>query len=100
MRPTDLERICKQDGCCVISECTMAPEDTIPKMLRTLQSLDPEGYEQLACPAVGFSALYSGDEYSEDAFDILLNALDELSPEGFRFGAHDDDPACLGFFPY
>jgi hypothetical protein len=99
----------EKDGCCIISEGTLRRQDTIPRMLSALRELSWEAYQQAQIPGCGFPMVpdhaLEDDEAewwtSEDCssvWDILFEALNEHCCIGYEFGAHPDDPACLGFW--
>ena len=41
----------------------------------------------------------AGDDPPSQLVHELLQALDDLAPEGMYFGIHKDDATCFGFFP-
>lgn len=97
-------------GSCEISDGTLRPQDTIPAMLDALLELAPAAYEQVVSPGCGFSQYpsYARDDHgcewwqseaADDLYATLDGTLNEHAPEGFYFGAHEGDGACLGFWP-
>jgi hypothetical protein len=91
-----------------ISHGTMRPQDLIPAFLGALESIDPDGYEQVMLAPFGVILAYVMDEGeaspwwdSEDAADVvaqLFDTLDAAAPEGFYFGAHPGDGCDYGFW--
>ena len=94
------------DGSCTVSEATMRPQDTVPKMIEALKQLlrgRDDGREPV--PSVPDEALEDEDHawwQSDDCDDVVVDLCDWLnyySPPGFHFGTHKGDGACLGFWP-
>ena len=95
-----------------VSSGTMRYEDTLPTMMSLLEELDPETACRLTSTYSGFGWPYSmaglgwgdpfdlvQDDMAPDLFDDLVDALDEMAPEGAYFGAHEGDSSDLGFWP-
>lgn len=110
-RRNDIAECCAKLGSCTISEGSIRFQDTIPKMLIALAELSPEAYSQAQNPGCGYRLVASyvledrdhewwGSVQAAGVFEALVDALCEYAPEGFYFGIHEGDPACLGFWPY
>jgi hypothetical protein len=104
-----IERDCKLYGCCTVSSGTLRTQDLIPAYLDTLRELAPAVYEQTVYMYAGFSAFpaYAQEDpdsdwwHSDDAYSLLeslSDALSEHAPDGYRFGGHEGDGACFGFW--
>lgn len=92
-----------------ISHGTLRTQDLIPAFLDVLRIHNPEAYQQIMIPDAGFSALpsYAQEDDSSDWWDSedagwllesLFDALNELAPEGYYFGAHPGDGSDFGFW--
>lgn len=109
IRNMNILNILKEDGCFIISEGTFRIQDLLPKYLNILRDIAPEEYQQLMIPACGFSCIPSyvledeDDEWwnSESAAFLMESIIDIISnhtPEGYYFGSHEGDGACIGFW--
>lgn len=85
-----------------VSEYTMKPSDIARKCLRVLKVYGPEVYERVLKNNPELNDTESLD-YDEFAFDILedslFEAMNEIAPEGYWFGAHPDLGGCFGYWP-
>jgi len=93
-----------------VSEGTMREEDLIPTFLDVLAELAPDKTRELiAAELENDDSALSGtpDDYglADNELDgygyfleTLFDALEELSPDGIYFGAHDGDGADYGFW--
>lgn len=90
---------------------SIQPRDTIPVMAAWLREHHPEAWTQAFSPACGFPVVpaeaqddprhpWWDSEEAQDVAFVLIEALEEEAPEGFWFGAHPDDGACLGFWEH
>ncbi len=98
-----------------VSHGTLRPIDLLDTFERLLTRLDPEWVagmsEDLRIARNAFDGTYAGDSsYSADdtvqadeagqaTLDALIDRLDELAPDGVRFGAHEGDGSDFGFWP-
>lgn len=101
----------ERDGCLVVSNATLRPQDLLPTFLVALRMLAPEAHQQLTMPGAGHSAVpahaledesdewWQSDECASLLSETLFDALNEHAPEGFHFGSHEGDGACFGFWP-
>jgi len=76
-----------------VSSGTMRPDDLIPEFLYVLELHWPEKAQELV-------EEYDGSEDDDDYWllDALFDALNEVAPEGFYFGASTGDGADYGFW--
>ena len=91
---------------------TMRPEDLMPALFETLLLFDPDRAEAWAeywreidhvmCACEGDTDdMFRGfdPEKISYALNELFDELDEISPEGFYFGAHPGDGSDYGWWP-
>lgn len=94
-----------------VIEGTLRMADLIPAFLRELEALDSDAARAYTSTPTGFAPIPAyaledaGSEWwdSESAQHIawdLEEALSERAPLGYVFGAHPDDGACFGFWPW
>ena len=89
----------------VLVEGTLLCHETFGPMLDCLRQLDWQEYVDFCCDnAPDLEAHKRG--FTTDSFggtwEVLYHALDRLAQAcefPHFFGAHPDDPACLGFWP-
>lgn len=84
-----------------ISHGTMRNEDLIPTFTRTLESLATESHRLDEFKSLIETANNFEDFDSEEASDLtvsLFEALHELAPPNFYFGAHVGDGTDYGFW--
>lgn len=81
-----------------ISSGTLRPEDLIEVFSRELSSLDPDN--DLVNEATNW--VEDSEEWDQEEVNDLIarltDALQELAPDYVRFGAHEGDGACFGFW--
>jgi hypothetical protein len=104
-----IETCCHVIGSFEVSAGTLRAQDLIPAFLNVLREVHPEGYQQAMIPACGFAMVPAHALEDEDAewwgkeashvLEHLFDVLNEHSPEGFTFGAHEGDGACFGYWP-
>jgi len=100
-----------------VSHGTLRLQDLIPSFMDLLNQIDPARYlrvlkevdcnKEAACYQGGYVEgidLVDNDDWwnSSDAsilLDELFDFLDEYSPEGYRFGAHEGDGSDFGYWP-
>lgn len=94
----------------VVSEGTLNPEHLIPVFAKLVHELDYELYRNstdwcsrcldraMAGELGGHSSGLLDPDDQLSVLENLYEALDELAPPGYRFGGHEGDPACIGFF--
>lgn len=95
-----------------VIEATHTPEDLIPAFMDVLDVHNPERWSTLrseygfVLDAIevrpyspsGETKLREGMEQDASEFiEVLFDALGELAPEGYYFGAHPGDGADFGF---
>ena len=92
---------CATHGCAIVSDGTCRPWDTIPKCLEVMKSHDHWMAWSLARDFEGLA-----NKSDPDSYDMIFSMLEEiheymqdLAPEGYEFGTHEGDGACLGYFP-
>lgn len=106
---TKIHEACAADGRCIISQGTLKPAAVLAKMLDALRELAPAEYQQVTMPGAGFSVIpsYALDDSESDWWNsadadavltMLIEALNEHTPEGFAFQIVDHD--TFGFFPF
>lgn len=89
-----------------VSEATMRPEDLIPAFTEVLEQYWPEKAKELADE---YSDIYAAMDGDDDVYlseldgtdwllDSLFDALEEIAPDGFTFGAHPGDGSDYGFW--
>jgi hypothetical protein len=88
----------------VISDRTMRPEDTVPALVETLESVRDADMHPLTVNLLGamLDDPYDPERDEADAPQIvndLMDALQEHAPAFTYVGAHSGDGACLGVFP-
>lgn len=94
-----------------MSEGTMRPQDILPAVMDVLKEYHPEAYQLVTSTISGeFDATYTelcGDKdhpawRSEEMGWILgevaWDAMNEIAPDGYYFGAHPGDGADYGFW--
>lgn len=103
-----IEAECQEYGSFTVSSGTTRLQDTLPRMLEALGELFPAAHQQASYglhPLIPSHALEDSEAEwwaSDDAcqaYEQLNEALNEHAPDGFCFGAHGGDGACLGFWP-
>lgn len=83
------------DNCLTVSEGTLRDDDLVAAFVPVLRALNPKSWlfkraEYLARRA---------DETEEDTrANDLIDAINDVAPEGYTFGAHEGDGACFGFW--
>ncbi len=90
-----------------ISRGTFRTYDLIARFMGALQEYNPELWVKWTTPGTleYIDTLRPQEDpwwITDEARDVVLNlieALDELSPHGFFFGAHRDDPSDYGYWP-
>lgn len=81
-----------------ISHGTLRTEDLIQEFIYTLKQLDTEKqYAKLIEEAEAITD-FESEEAEEILNEDLFNALNELAPPYFYFGAHEGDGADFGFW--
>src|SRR5690606_38111779 len=78
-----------------VSHATMRPEDLIPAFMQVLETYWPEKAEELQSAY----SIRMGDDDDYWHLEELINALNELAPAGYFFGAHPADYSDYGFWP-
>ena len=63
------------------------PKNAISELTTTPDVLDPDSW-------------WRQDEAREWLDDTLMEAMDDAAPDGVTFGAHPNDPACFGYWPF
>jgi len=93
--------VIKQDGL-TVSEGTLRTENLLESFCSYVEEVDPKLAEEMIKVS---SKLIETDDPTLDLLDeasfILDDAYDclnEACPEGFTFGGHPGDPACIGFW--
>jgi len=90
-----------------VSEGTLRIQDLIPKFIETLREVNPVGYAQCVVNNALIPAYVeeNGDDCewwaSDNASWMLIwltEALEEEAEEGYYFGAHHGDGACIGYW--
>lgn len=125
MHRNDFEHLTLNGGqkAIIVSEGTLRPEDLIPAFAEALRerrgeivraagrSLTPRQAVLVKWIDQVLEVIYpwlNDPEYFrvamacwhlEDLTDLLADLLGEAAPEGYYFGAHEDDGACFGFWP-
>lgn len=87
-----------------VSTGTLRNEDLIPRFLEVLDRYAPaKAKELLDLYPNTLENLDDEDDADDFARGMLLHdlfeALDEIAPEGYSFGAHEGDGADFGFWP-
>ena len=102
---TDLEAY----GSVTVSAGTMRLQDTLPAILDAIGKYCPTEYEQLLLMPFGPIPAHAMEDDDAEWWDseapVFLfedwsDLLDSVAPEGYYFGAHPGDGACMGFFPF
>lgn len=85
----------------IVSEGTLIPEDIVDKISlliqgeeivsQTLETYIDEFYEELA-------KNIRDNEDIDYIYSDILDTLDDIAPDGCRFGGAEGDPACIGFW--
>lgn len=86
---------------------THIPAEYIPALMGCLADLDPVQAHRMSdqygpvLDALGsrHDADHSLPEQAAFLSDALFDALNDVAPEGYYFGAHPDDGADFGFWP-
>lgn len=78
-----------------VSEGTLRADDLIPRFIAVLAEVQPEiaGGRELEYEEAG-----DNEESKRWVLRGLFDALDEIAPLGFYFGAHPGDGANFGFW--
>ena len=88
-------------GCYVVSEGTLRPQDIIPRCLAVLKHHEHWMAWSLQCDFENI--IRKADADSDDALFALAADISEymadIAPQGYEYGTHEGDGACLGFFP-
>lgn len=96
----------------VVSEGTLKTEDLLLKFIPVYRDLDPDGFRNGSVYCGKCLAAYpeshsfgdfaadtkNGEELRASVLGYLVEALEELAPEGYYFGTQEGDGACFGFF--
>jgi hypothetical protein len=94
-----------------VSHGTMRPEHLIPAFIAELPTLKREWYEErwsavqagdaetIADVLAHFDELTSQQEAIDYLLDDLHSELEDLSPDGYYFGAHPGDGSDYGWWP-
>lgn len=88
-----------------VSEATMRPQDLLPKFLSVLEAYHPEAYAKIEAEfGAKLDNIDADDEWweSEECSWLLdedvWEAMNDIAPEGYYFGAHPGDGADYGFW--
>ena len=85
----------------VVSDGTLKPEDLIPKFLNALKH-DETAYSKFLKDNPEILEIQSWDDVDDETksmlVDELTDALNDIAPDGYFFGASDGDGACFGFW--
>lgn len=85
----------------VVSDGTLKPEDLIPKFLNALKHNETAHAKFLKDNPEILEIQSWGDvddETKSMLVDELTDALNDIAPDGYFFGASDGDGACFGFW--
>jgi len=85
-----------------VSHGTLREQDLAPTFLSVLDDLNPTVADHLRREYAEALDALSDDEWVESVgwlFEELYDALDNVAPEGYRFGAHEGDGSDFGFWP-
>jgi hypothetical protein len=104
-----LESALSENHNLVVSEGTHESYDLFAAYGRAMAAYAPEAHQQMFCPQgmtpdylrafeEGRSAEYWDSEDAGYIVDEMAEALDGVSPDGYYFGAHEGDGACMGWF--
>lgn len=85
---------------------THRPEDLIPAFMGEIEYHNPTRFRQLLNQSRHILLMLARDDYdglrSEEVSyflnETLFDAMDELAPEGFYFGAHPGDGSDFGYW--
>lgn len=85
----------------VVSDGTLKPEDLIPKFLNALKH-DETAHSKFLKDNPEILEIQSWDDVDDETksmlVDELTDALNDIAPNGYFFGASDGDGACFGFW--
>lgn len=85
----------------VVSDGTLKPEDLIPKFLNALKH-DEAAHSKFLKDNPEILEIQSWDDVDDETksmlVDELTDALNDIAPDGYFFGASDGDGACFGFW--
>lgn len=85
----------------VVSDGTLKPEDLIPKFLNALKH-DETAHAKFLKGNPEILEIQSWDDVDDETksmlVDELTDALNDIAPDGYFFGASDGDGACFGFW--
>ena len=85
----------------VVSDGTLKPEDLIPKFLNALKN-DETAHAKFLKDNPEILEIQSWDDVDDETksmlVDELTDALNDIAPDGYFFGASDGDGACFGFW--
>lgn len=85
----------------VVSDGTLKPEDLIPKFLNALKH-DETAHSKFLKDNPEILEIQSWDDVDDETksmlVDELTDALNDIAPDGYFFGASDGDGACFGFW--
>lgn len=84
-----------------ISHATLRPEDLLPRfadVLEELMKLNSTNHKRLVARARKAAENPDSEDASFILNEELYDALDEFSPEGYYFGAHEGDGADFGWW--
>lgn len=85
----------------VVSDGTLKPEDLIPKFLNALKH-DETAHAKFLKDNPEILEIQSWDDVDDETksmlVDELTDALNDIAPDGYFFGASDGDGACFGFW--
>lgn len=80
-----------------VSHGTMRPEDLIPEFTWVLRQLDTKKEYTRLVSSANYQYIWTGGD--DAMLESLFDALNELAPEGYYFGAHPGDGSDYGFWP-
>ena len=86
-----------------VSSATMRAEDLLPKFAHVLEKFGMKRSALTARAATRLLAMKPDDADVQELVSVVLNdeiwdAMNEIAPEGYYFGAHEGDGADYGFW--